>query len=567
MKRLLVFIVLIAASPVSMQTFTNQLEIPTLLNGPNFSLTIKRSQKEFLPGVVTNTFSYNDMNYLGPTLVFNKGETVSFNITNTTDEAATVHWHGFHVPAKWDGGPQELIEPNTTWSPTFEILEHASTMWYHSHVHGNTGAQVGKGMAGMIIIKDDEEANLNLPRTYGEDDIPLILQDKFIDDNGQVQIANLGSVMMVNGTLSPYLETPAQVVRFRMLNASIERTYNIGFNDNRSYYQIGTDGGLLQEPVNLNRLRIAPGERAEILLDLTKETIGSSLYVMSYGTELGQGVAGAFHNGPGAGNGPLDSTDFQIMELKITDPTANAVIQIPSSLVKIDFIDTSVIDKIRIKTLMNPANPGEPFSIDGELFDMNVVNDTVMLGATEIWRFVNTSSLAHPMHIHDVQFNIVSRNGSPPPANENGWKDVAFVYPGETVDVVAKFDDFADSVYAYMYHCHLLSHEDRGMMHRFIVVDPAWYLPTSVESTKQTESQTAISYYPSPVHNIVNFNLNRNANETVIKVYNILGELIEKKTFYNRPAPSLNLSNVANGFYVITLNIDGRNHVMKIIKK
>ena len=567
MKNLIFFLIIVFSSVLQSQTFTNQLEIPPTLSGPEFTLTIKQSQKEFIAGKTSNTFSYNDMNYLGPTLIFQSGETVSFNITNSTNEDATVHWHGFHIPAKWDGGPQELITPGSTWSPEFEVMEQASTMWYHSHVHGNTEAQVSKGMAGLIIIKDDEEAALNLPRDYGVDDFPLIIQDREFDNSRQIQPAHLGSVMMVNGTVSPYLETPAQVVRFRMLNASNERTYNIGFDDNRSYYQIGTDGGLLQAPVNLNRLVIAPGERAEILVDLTNETSGNSLNLMSYGTELGQGIAGAFHTGPGGGDGPLDSTDFNIMQLRIVDPTVNAVTSIPSSLVNIDFINTSLIDRIRTKTLLNPANPGDPFSIDGELFDMNIINDTVMLGATEIWKFVNTSSLAHPMHIHDVQFNIISRNGNPPPVNETGWKDVAFVHPDETVEVVAKFDDFADSVYAYMYHCHLLGHEDNGMMHRFIVVDPAWYETTSVEHSSSAESKSVVNFYPNPAGSFVNFNLNRVSNKTVIKIYNVLGELVENKTFYNRQIPRMNLSNVARGLYIVSLNMDGKRQVMKLIKK
>lgn len=567
MNKIVLVLILLITRAATAQTFTNELEIPDLLTGPNFELTIKQSQKEFIQGTVTQTYSYNNMNYLGPTLIFNKGETVNFNITNTINENATVHWHGFHIPAEWDGGPQNLIEPNTTWSPTYEVMEHASTMWYHSHVHGNTADQVGKGMAGMIIIRDDEEAALDLPRTYGVDDIPLIIQDKNVDNNGQIQVANLGNTMMVNGTLSPYMDAPAQVIRFRMLNASLERTYNIGLSDNRNYKQIGTDGGLLEAPVELNRVRIAPGERAEILIDLSGESAGSSLYLMSYGTELGQGVAGAFHNGPGGGDGPLDSTDFQIMELKISEQTSGAITNIPASLVNIDFIDTGVIDTIRTKRLLNPSSPGAPFSIDGVLFDANVVNDTVMLGATEIWRFVNTSSLAHPMHIHDVQFNLLSRNGNDPADNEKGWKDVVFVYPDETVDVVAKFDDFADSVFAYMFHCHLLTHEDRGMMQRFIVVDPAWYETTSIAKYEKAESRNIVSYYPSPVRGMVNFNLNGRSNETNIKVYNILGELIESKSFFNIQTPHLNLSNLASGFYVISLDIDGRQQVLKMIKK
>ncbi len=169
----------------SAQVFTNELAIPPTLTGPNFTLTVNDTTHEFYTGVPSTTYGYSGMGYLGPTLIFTSGETVNFNLTNNTAGTnVTVHWHGFHLPAKWDGGPGNPIAPNGgTWFPSFEVMQNASTMWYHSHIHGLTAVQVGRGMAGLIIINDGVESSLDLPRTYGTDDIPIILQDKEFENN------------------------------------------------------------------------------------------------------------------------------------------------------------------------------------------------------------------------------------------------------------------------------------------------------------------------------------------------------------------------------------------------
>tara|TARA_B110000211_G_C14082741_1_gene555336 strand:+ start:239 stop:1930 length:1692 start_codon:yes stop_codon:yes gene_type:complete len=563
MKAILLLISL-SISLSSYSQFSNAINIPDTLSGTSINLTVKDSTKEFITGKVTNTFSINESDYMGPTLMLNKGDEVSFNITNTiVGETITIHWHGFHIPAKWDGGPMNTIAPQGTWEPTFEIMEHATMMWYHSHAHGRTLFQVNKGIAGMIIIRDTIEAKLDLPRTYGIDDFPLIIQDKaFHNASGQIEPDLLGNVMLVNGTIEPFVELPAQVVRLRLINTSVERVFNIGFSDNRSFYQIGTDGGLLEAPVSLNRVSLAPGERAQILLDLTQETAGNTLNMASYSTEFNGQVAGSCTNGPGCGTGPLDATDFDFMEIRVVAQNGNPVTTIPQTLVDIDFIPLTGVDTTRVKQILGPSAPGQPFTIDGGSFDMNVINDIIPLGNREIWRFENLSKIAHPMHIHDVQFNIISRDGVAPAANENGWKDVVLVYPNETVEFVAEFLDFTDSMYTYMMHCHSLGHEDNGMMEQFIVVDTA-SVATGVAETDFKN----FNVYPVPVENNLMIESDEITGDIDLVISNSLGQVLMNLKDY-QIKQAIDVSSLTHGIYFLTIKVRNQSlNTVKFLKK
>jgi blue copper oxidase len=549
MKRSFLFFALVSIYYGSSQSFTNALKIPYTLSGTNISLRIHDSVTQFFPGQNTNTRCYGGMTYLGPTLVLDKDSVVSFSITNNLTDSTTVHWHGLHVPAEWDGGPMNFIVPGQVWNPQFKIMNNASTMWYHSHMDMETHEQVTKGLAGMIIIRDSAEQQLNLPRTYGTDDIPLVFQDRDFDGSFQMQNPPLGSTMVVNGTVSPYVNCPAQVVRLRLLNGSSERSYMIGFDDNRTFNQIGIDGGLLEAPVSMNRLRISPGERAELLIDLSSD-LNDSLFIMNYGTELGNTVSGGFSFGPGGGIGPLDSTDTKIIKITVSSPTTSPITTIPSALSTINFLDTTLTTVIRKKILTDPLFPGGPFTIDSLDFDMSAINDTILLGATEIWEITNASGLLHPMHIHDVAFNILSRNGNPPPANELGWKDVVDVDADETVRLVAKFDDFADSMYTYMFHCHLLDHEDHGMMHQFIVLDPA---ATGVHKAEPGN----FSFYPNPATNKI-FIEPSSAQDFEVAIFSLSG----KKVAVYRNTKEITISELDPGLYFMRFS-DGQEIITR----
>jgi blue copper oxidase len=226
----------------------NNIVIPQALYGTTFNLNIHESTRQIKStGNLTITGCMNNETFWGPTLFINKGDNVNFNITNNLNESTTLHWHGMHLPAVMDGGPHQIIPTNTLWQPYWTMKNNASTYWFHPHLHETTEAQMTKGVGGLMIVKDPVESALPLPRTYGTDDIPLILTSRNFDANNQFSVGRAyGDFMLTNGVLNGQVTLPKQMVRLRILNAEIERGYNLGFSDNRTFYVIGNDGGLLR---------------------------------------------------------------------------------------------------------------------------------------------------------------------------------------------------------------------------------------------------------------------------------------------------------------------------------
>src|SRR5215207_1163887 len=244
-----------------------------------FVLSAEKGETVFLEGKPTKTAGYNGM-YLGPTLRAHKGDHMRIILTNNLSQPITTHWHGMHLPAIMDGGPQQEIAPDRVWEPHWTIANEAATLWYHPHLLGRTGEEVYSGLAGMFIIDDENSDSLTLPKEYGVDDLPLMVQDREFQEDGQFIYAPqrkdelghtgmLGETILVNGTYAPFVDVPGQQIRLRILNASNARRYNFGFEDGRTFYQIATDGGLVPSPIARARLLLAPGERAEVIIDLT----------------------------------------------------------------------------------------------------------------------------------------------------------------------------------------------------------------------------------------------------------------------------------------------------------
>ena len=282
-------------------------------------------------------------------------------------------------------------------------------------MHHFTDEHVSKGIAGFIIVKDAEEAAINLPRTYGVDDIPLVVQTKDFDASYQiVHNSNADDVLMVNGTIDPETNVPAQIVRLRLLNGSSQRVYNFGFSGNKTFYQIGTDGGLKSSSLALTRLQLSPGERSEILVDL-QGLAGQSIQLMSYASEFGNSIYGA--TSPGMNGGmvlnnynpnAMNGADFDILQLNVIAQTLNPVLTIPNTLVTVTpFLE---VNSDQARTLaFSPVAGGfnqlnGEFTINGVSLDMNTINITIPLDNTEIWTIQNNSAISHPIHIHDIQF-------------------------------------------------------------------------------------------------------------------------------------------------------------------
>ena len=422
-----------------------------------FDLDIQRGETDLGKSKPTRTWGINGA-FLGPTLRAERGEKVRIQATNNVGEPTTLHWHGMHLPAAMDGGPHQMMAPGKTWKPHWRIDQPAATLWYHPHLHGKTAEHVYRGLAGMFILDDEREAPLDLPRTYGVDDLPLIVQDKNFDDDGQLDsghtlfsnLGTLGHEILVNGTPGPYADITTEAVRLRLLNGSGARTFTFTFDDRRTFDVIATDGGLLETPVPVDRVQLAPGERAEIVV---RFTAGETTVLRS------EKLAG--------GNNRFSGSDsrFDVLQLRAGD-TLKPSPALPRSLTRIDRIKSAEARTTRTFTMQGTT-------INGKKMDMSRIDATAEVGSTEIWKVTNTNGgTHHSFHIHDVQFQVLDIDGEPPPPLLSGWKDTVWLPHDKTFRLIMRFDDYSDPDSPYMFHCHMLRHEDQGMMGQFVVVAP-----------------------------------------------------------------------------------------------
>ncbi|MFE2945341.1 multicopper oxidase family protein [Streptomyces sp. NPDC059255] len=434
-----------------------------------FDLTAQSGRSTIVAGGKTKTWGINGP-ILGPTLRARRGEAVRIDFRNTLDEATTLHWHGMHLPAKADGGPHQMIAPGKTWHPEWVVNQPAATLWYHPHPHGKTERHVYRGLGGMFILDDDQDAALSLPRDYGVNDIPLIVQDKTFDSGGQLVETSrrdngmIGDTILVNGTAAPYLDITAELTRLRVLNASTARSYNFGFSDDRTFAIIGTDGGLLSTPVEATRTLLTPGERIEIVIRMRPS---ETVRLRSYPQDLG--LWGARPQTSGAN----DTAD--IIELRAA-ATLTPSPNLPGRLNEIERLTTDLAATTRTFDLNNNR-------INGQAMDMARIDETVTVDTTETWEVWNSDEQAHNFHVHDVQFQILDIDGTPPPPELAGWKDTVYIPPGSGVTLIMRFTEYTDPTTPYMYHCHMLWHEDQGMMGQFLILrpgqEPAYQPPTN----------------------------------------------------------------------------------------
>ncbi len=459
-------------TPAEAKGFTSPLPIPPLLENldpsgqtASFSMDVQQGSVDFFPDKPTATLGYNG-NFLGPTIRVRNGQRFQMNVNNSLPEVTTLHWHGLHVPAQWDGGPRQPIPAGTTWNPDFIINQEAATLWYHPHAMGLTGEQVYHGLAGLFLIEDEVSDSLDIPKTYGVDDIPLVIQDRRFFSNGQfayvqnmhdVMNGVIGNYLLVNSVMQPTLTVPGGQVRLRLLNGSNSSIYKIAFDDQRTFQVIASDGGFLEHPVSMNSIVLSAGERAEIIVNFSKESVYAVISL------LVEQVGGS---------------KFEAMRIAVNGEAR--ISTIPGTLRLRDKIPESEATKVRgfiMETMsrgrgrMGMGMMGRRLTINGKKMDINRIDEQVKLDSTEIWEITNRSAMMmnmpHSMHLHDVQFQILSRNGRKPPLHEQGRKDTVLIMPGETVRIISRFHDYTG---IYMYHCHLLEHEDDGMMGQFEVI-------------------------------------------------------------------------------------------------
>lgn len=431
----------------------NKLKLPPLLESDQetptdifYTLTTQSGTTAFKDGPLTETYGYNG-SYLGPVLRIRKGQDVHLTTINKLNENTSFHWHGLKIPSNVDGGPHSPIQPGGTATVDFTVMQEAATLWFHPHPEARTGEQVYNGLAGLIYIEDENSDALDLPKDYGVNDFPIIVQDRFFDEKNQFNYQDIrningthGDTLLVNGTIGPYIEVKSEQIRLRLVNGSNARNYQFNLSNEESFSQIASDGGFLNEPIQMDTLQLVPGERAEIAIDLSDYKNGDTLQLMDRNAE--------------------------VLSIKIVEEIDFDSVPLPETLndSSTNFDTVSVPDKE-----LTFSGMGNMVAIDGKQFDMNRIDLRAKKGIPEIWEITNLndmmSNMIHPFHLHGVQFKVLDRNGEIPPLNEQGWKDTIALYPGETVRIEVEFSKEG----IFMYHCHILEHEDNGMMGQIIV--------------------------------------------------------------------------------------------------
>ena len=454
-----------------------RLPIPPLVDGRKerpIDLQIRSGTWEFEPGIKTPTLGFSQ-DYLGPTIRTRKDNELNLHYQNTLAESVAVHGHGLHVPGEVDGGPQLAIEPGAHWKPSLSIVQPAATCWYHSHTHGKTGEQTYRGLAGLIIIDDEFADALPLPRRYGIDDLPIIIQDRTFDERGRLVYSLhdsdedgwLGEAIVINGALAPIARVPAGNVRLRLLNGSNARFFSVTFADNRTFYKIASDGGLLAAPVPMTTMEMSPGERCEIVIFMVD---GKSAELLTLSEdEDNDGILGILANLLDPFDSPVQSPSLTLIaDLSLAAYTA----PLPEQMASVSRPQPREIMRTRDFTLTmengDGGHAGTDMAINGAAMNMDVINERVERGVWERWRIRSDEGL-HPFHVHGCSFLIDQMEGAAASLDQQGWKDMVVVGRRDWSEIIVRFDYPATDQYPYMYHCHILEHEDRGMMGQFTV--------------------------------------------------------------------------------------------------
>jgi spore coat protein A, manganese oxidase len=418
-----------------------------------YEITVKPAQASILPDRKTLIWSYNGTTP-GPTIHQKCGRQSVVRFVNELNGPTVTHLHGMASLPQYDGYPNDLIPPNhykdyiypNTW---------ASTFWYHDHAIHHTSRNVYAGLAGLYIVEDEFERSLNLPR--GDYDVPLIIQDKKFTNDGQLVFSDKGTrgsygdVILVNGVPWPKMEVANRKYRFRVLNAGASRTYLLSLSTGDDLIMIGTDAGLRHRPVLTKTLRIAMAERYGFIIDFSKYPIGTRIILRNLAQPVNI-------------DSDVRSQDVMCFDV-VRRETDNSTI--PEKLR--DFEPLDISSAVRERTFRFERSSGL-WKINNKTWDCNAVDYQPELGHIEVWNLVNPGGgWVHPVHIHLLDWQLLSRNGMPPLNYEYGWKDTFYVGENQTVKVITKFDpDYACSG-RYVMHCHNLSHEDHDMMTQFEV--------------------------------------------------------------------------------------------------
>ncbi len=453
----------VTAPEVLEAEFKRKLFVPPVASGSGVRLIARNNIFNVMDGLQAEVLGYLDGSILGPTILANSGDLLQVEFNNSLTEASNIHWHGIFAPANMDGHPRDIVPAGGTKIYNFEILNRAGTYWYHPHPDMRTAEQAYGGLAGFLIVSDQEEQALLLPS--GIYDIPLVIQDKNVDANGQfpyILDSNdqknglLGNRVIINGLHAPFIEVNSGWYRFRLLNGSNARLYNLSFTNGYPMNIIGTDGGLLAYPEQVNSIILSPGERADILVDLSKLVAGDEFFLQS------EAFPGSIYQG---------KQGFRILKIVATGQPGVAF-QLPSQLSGYLSLNPNLAIRKRSFDVSNGGgHSGHSHSssavvhvIDGKSYDENRIDVQCSASTFEHWIFDNTIGIdPHPMHLHGALFQVLARHGGRAKVfpHEKGWKDTVLLMPGEKVEILVRF---SSHVGVFVFHCHNLEHEDSGMM-------------------------------------------------------------------------------------------------------
>jgi FtsP/CotA-like multicopper oxidase with cupredoxin domain len=468
-----------------------------------------------------------------PIIRARRGQKVRVHFENRLPDATAsiVHWHGLHLPPEQDAHPRYAIVPGQSYVYEFTVNDRAGSYWFHPHPDMQTGRQVYNGLAGLFLVSDDEETRAKLPSNA--QDIPLVIQDRSFDENNQLVYPEgeamgggmeflmgvLGERVLVNGQLDYALDVATRAYRLRLLNASNTRIYKLAWEDGTPLTVIASDGGLLERPVERPYVMLAPGERVELWVDFGGRRLGEELLLQSLAYSGAEGG-----DGPQAGDHPMGAMDvmegtdgghdmdqgdhgshtmdgmatmanaapplgapMDILRVRVSEgaQVAHALPTLLSRIERYNPVQAVNAASPRSFTLTQPAMRWE---INGRVYQMDstAADETIRLDDLEVWELVNAlnpgdtmhpQGMAHPFHIHGVQFQVLERTVLPELEAgwrsvsagyvDEGWKDTVLLMPGERVKLLLRFTDFTGT---YMVHCHILEHEDMGMMLNLNVV-------------------------------------------------------------------------------------------------
>lgn len=429
----------------------------------NFSLVAQAGTTTFRSGVAAATLGYNGQ-LLGPALRLRKGENVAMHVQNNLGEDTTVHWHGLLVPAEADGGPHQVIAAGARWTASFTVANAASTCWFHPHAHGSTGRQVVMGLAGLLIVDEAQMARSTLPDTWGVDDLALVLQDKRFTAAGQIDYTlsasdrtngYTGDVLLVNGALAPVWRAPSQWVRFRLLNGCNARALVLRLGNSLPLLQVANEAGLLAVPVARPSLALGPGERAEVLVDFSAMPAGQEVPLYASTAQGGMGMGNA-----------AGATEVEAMRIRVSLPKQSNSISSPPNTLPAAAAVVAGPGAINRTFRLDGGMMGGAFTINGRSFDIGRIDFSVPANSVEVWTFTNATNMAHPMHVHGVKMSMLTRAALAPPIYEQGLRDTFVVEAMQTVRVAVQTAEVASAT-PFMFHCHILEHEDAGMMGQF----------------------------------------------------------------------------------------------------